>query len=249
MTSTIAVDTSVAIPLLINKHADHVAVSHWWDGRDLALCGHALVETYSVLTRLPGELQLLPGDAARLIAERFTSPLILSVETERRLPELLASVGIGGGRVYDALVALAAIEHDTELATKRWSGPRPLYGYRSPGDHCRREQLATGGPLVGRHRQRDEDDQDQRDPGQRVDDRVLQRPVVARRGAAAVTEEVAAGPGQRRHRVPVRDPLQPFGEVVGRHERVRDKGEREDHDERGIVRRPRRWARSSRPRP
>jgi toxin FitB len=118
VTATIAVDTSVAIPLLINKHADHAAVSRWWDGRDLALCGHALVETYSVLTRLPGELQLLPGDAALLIAERFTSPPILSVEVEGRVPEILAAAGIGGGRVYDALVALAAIEHDVELATK-----------------------------------------------------------------------------------------------------------------------------------
>jgi hypothetical protein len=30
-------------------------VVRWWNGRDLALCGHAVAETYSVLTRLPGD--------------------------------------------------------------------------------------------------------------------------------------------------------------------------------------------------
>ncbi len=37
----------------------------WWRGREIALSGHALAETYSVLTRLPGDLRLSPVDAAR----------------------------------------------------------------------------------------------------------------------------------------------------------------------------------------
>jgi hypothetical protein len=33
-----------------------------------AIGGHALAKTYAVLTRLPGDLRLAPGDAARRIA-------------------------------------------------------------------------------------------------------------------------------------------------------------------------------------
>lgn len=118
MTPLIAVDTSVAIPLLVKTHQSHRAVVDWWDRRDLALCGHALAETYSVLTRLPGDLRLAPADAARLIKVRFASTLTLAPKTARRLPDVLGSLGIAGGAVYDALVALAAAEHGCTLATR-----------------------------------------------------------------------------------------------------------------------------------
>lgn len=90
----------------------------WWNGRDVALSGHALVETYSVLTRLPDDLRLSPADAARLIDARFVPPLLLGARIARRLPAVLSKAGIAGGAVYDALVALAALEHGCELATR-----------------------------------------------------------------------------------------------------------------------------------
>lgn len=80
------------------------------------LSGHALAETYSVLTRLPGDLRLTPADAARLLGERFAAPLLLGHETASRLPAVLGTLGIAGGAVYDALVALAALEHGADLA-------------------------------------------------------------------------------------------------------------------------------------
>ena len=55
MSVSLALDTSVAIPLLVNTHAAHEAVVRWWDGREVALSGHAVAETYSVLTRLPSD--------------------------------------------------------------------------------------------------------------------------------------------------------------------------------------------------
>lgn len=118
MTRPIALDTSVAIPLLVQTHSAHAAVVRWWDGRALALGGHAIAETYAVLTRLPGDLRVAPADAARLLRERFGSPLLLSPETSERLPEVLSQLGIAGGAVYDALVALAASEHGAKLATR-----------------------------------------------------------------------------------------------------------------------------------
>ncbi len=104
--------------LLVQTHEAHGDVVRWWDGRDVALCGHALVETYSVLTRLPGDLRLEPADAARLLRERFATPLILAATESGRIPDTLSTLGIAGGAVYDALIALAAVAHDTELATR-----------------------------------------------------------------------------------------------------------------------------------
>ena len=115
---TVAVDTSVAVPLLVRSHNHHEAVVCWWNGQDVALCGHALAETYSVLTRLPGDARLAPADAARLLDARFSAPLVLSSSRTRKLPGTLSRLGIAGGAVYDALVALAAREHGAALATR-----------------------------------------------------------------------------------------------------------------------------------
>lgn len=116
--TALALDTSVAIPLLVATHRAHSAVSRWWDGREVALSGHALAETYSVLTRLPGDVRLAPTDAARLLGARFAAPLLLAPDVAARLPEVLGELGIAGAAVYDALVALAALEHGAELATR-----------------------------------------------------------------------------------------------------------------------------------
>jgi len=115
---TVAIDTSVAVPLLVRSHHDHAAVVRWWGGQEVALSGHALAETYSVLTRLPGDSRLAPADAARLLDARFSSALAMSSSRTRKLPDTLSRLGIAGGAVYDALVALAAKEHGVALATR-----------------------------------------------------------------------------------------------------------------------------------
>jgi len=114
----LALDTSVAVPLLVRTHRAHSDVVRWWDGREVALSGHAVAETYSVLTRLPGDLRVAPTDAARLISNRFVRPLLLGNEVAGSLPEVLGRLGIAGGAVYDALVALAAVQHGADLATR-----------------------------------------------------------------------------------------------------------------------------------
>lgn len=114
----LALDTSVAVPLLVSTHAAHAAVSRWWDGRQVALSGHAQVETYSVLTRLPGDLRLAPTDAARLMAERFAPPLLLGEAETTGLVTTLATLGVAGGAVYDAMVGMASMKHGAVLATR-----------------------------------------------------------------------------------------------------------------------------------
>lgn len=115
---TVAVDTSVAVPLILRSHPDHTAVVRWCEGREIAVSGHALIETYAVLTRLPADARLAPADAARLLNAGFAPPLLLGKAQARSLPETLSRLGIAGGAVYDALVALAAREHNAPLATR-----------------------------------------------------------------------------------------------------------------------------------
>jgi predicted nucleic acid-binding protein len=115
---TIAVDTSVAVPLLVRSHQHHADVVRWWNGQQLALSGHALAETYSVLTRLPGNARLAADDAARLLDARFAAPLVLSADAAQTVHRTLSKLGIAGGAVYDALVALAAEENGAALATR-----------------------------------------------------------------------------------------------------------------------------------
>jgi predicted nucleic acid-binding protein len=121
-----AVDTSVAVPLLVASHEAHQAVRLWAADRSLVLSGHALVETYSVLTRLPGDARVAPADAVMLIDENFASSLVLSPDAASGAHRSLARLGISGGGTYDALVAMAAHEHGLVLAT-RDARARPTY--------------------------------------------------------------------------------------------------------------------------
>ncbi|WP_425309674.1 type II toxin-antitoxin system VapC family toxin [Ammonicoccus fulvus] len=118
MTDRVLVDTSVAIPLLVASHDAHEIVLSWATGRELGLAGHALVETYSVLTRLPGDARVLPGDAVELIDENFGERVSLSPQVAEQAHRFLATTGIAGGATYDGLVALAAREAGAMLATR-----------------------------------------------------------------------------------------------------------------------------------
>ncbi|MFT4258806.1 PIN domain-containing protein [Microbacterium sp.] len=108
----------MAVPLLVASHEAHEAVKQWARGRTLALSGHALAETYSVLTRLPGDARLTPADAVVLIDENFARNVALPPEAASAAHRDLARLGIAGGAAYDGLVALAAQRYDLMLATR-----------------------------------------------------------------------------------------------------------------------------------
>lgn len=114
----IAVDTSAAVPYLMRSHESHTAVRQALSRFQLVLTGHSLVETYSVLTRLPGDARLAPSDAVKLIDANFGQPVLPAEQTCLALPAELASCGIAGGAVYDALVGLAARDSQLGLATR-----------------------------------------------------------------------------------------------------------------------------------
>ncbi len=111
-------DTSAAIPLLLASHTAHRQVAAAVGRRKVALAGHALNETYSVLTRLPGDARLAPLDAVRLLDERLEQPVVLDARSARIAPARLAEAGLAGGATYDGLVALAAISAGIVLGTR-----------------------------------------------------------------------------------------------------------------------------------
>jgi toxin FitB len=114
----VALDTSVAVPYLLRSHVAHSEARRQLADRQVALTGHSLVETYSVLTRLPGDARISPTDAVTLIEATFAAPALLDDAATRALPATLASLGIAGGAVYDALVGLAAKRAGLRLATR-----------------------------------------------------------------------------------------------------------------------------------
>jgi predicted nucleic acid-binding protein len=114
----LALDTSVAVPYLLRSHVAHRAARDHVGKRRPTLTGHSLAETYSVLTRLPGDARVAPSDAVALVEANFDVPVLLDSKTAKSIPSVLAPAGVAGGAVYDALVALAARRANLPLATR-----------------------------------------------------------------------------------------------------------------------------------
>jgi predicted nucleic acid-binding protein len=115
---TLALDTSAAIPFLMSAHVAHRVVRKELRGHELVLTQQSLAETYSVLTRLPGDARVAATDAVELIDANFGPAALLPYDVAATVPTLLAELDIVGGAVYDALVALAARSHSLTLVTR-----------------------------------------------------------------------------------------------------------------------------------
>lgn len=111
-------DTSTAIALVQTDHAAHQETFNRLSKRSRGLAGHALFETYSVLTRLPAPQRIDPETARRLIEHNFPHPAPLSTQESRGLLAEFVELGISGGSVYDALVGCAAREHGITLVSR-----------------------------------------------------------------------------------------------------------------------------------
>jgi len=112
------VDTSVAVAFLIGDHSAHERCVDALEGRPAALAGHAVFETFAVLTRLPGAGRVDPGDAGTAIRSAFPASCWLDPVQQVALFDLAAEHGIVGGMVYDALVGEAARVNGRTLLTR-----------------------------------------------------------------------------------------------------------------------------------
>ena len=76
----------------------------------MVVAGPALVEAYSVLTRLPAPHRISPAEALMLLEANFFQVKIatLTAAAYRAMLRKSAEAGISGGRVYDAVIAACA---------------------------------------------------------------------------------------------------------------------------------------------
>jgi len=124
------VDTSAAVALLVADHEHHESTFRVLGGRRLGLSGHAVFETFSVLTRLPVPARRTPEAVTRLLTTNFPENRYLSAGGATALLSRLARENLAGGAVYDALVGAAAVEHRMVLVTR---DRRALDTYRALG--------------------------------------------------------------------------------------------------------------------
>jgi predicted nucleic acid-binding protein len=114
--ATFALDTSCMVAAICTWHERHAvaigAIEQRLDRGDrLAVAAHAIIEAYAVLTRLPAPHRLAPADAWALVKANFVEPatvVALNALAYITLLDRLASSGIGGGRSYDAVIAVSA---------------------------------------------------------------------------------------------------------------------------------------------
>jgi predicted nucleic acid-binding protein len=110
---TAFLDTSVMVAALWGDHPCHAAsLSVFVEaGRQTGACGiHSLAEVYAVMTALPARPPLVP-EQAFLLVEQIPQRLAIVALDEaeyRNAIRDLADRGLGGGRVYDALLLACA---------------------------------------------------------------------------------------------------------------------------------------------
>jgi predicted nucleic acid-binding protein len=110
-----AADTSRVVAAFASWHERHDAARRQLDA-GLRLAEHCVLETYSVLTRLPPPHRAPPDVVRDFLRSRFPGPFLrLGARAYRRFLLDLPEKGIVGGAVYDALVASTAAEHALEL--------------------------------------------------------------------------------------------------------------------------------------
>lgn len=113
----IAVDTSIAVAAFADWHTLNDAARAVL-ADDAQIPSHALLETYSVLTRLPPPQRVQPTIVSTWLSRRFPRALQPPDESaQRELIGTLAADRRAGGTIYDALVGLTALHAKAELVT------------------------------------------------------------------------------------------------------------------------------------
>jgi len=113
--SAFLLDSSCLVAAVCAWHTHHTATRRDIErraaaGENLVLAAHSLAEAFSVLTRLPEPHRLRPEDALELIEANWgeTRLVALTGSDYRSTLRRCRDSGIGGGAVYDALIAACA---------------------------------------------------------------------------------------------------------------------------------------------
>jgi predicted nucleic acid-binding protein len=115
-------DTNVLVAAFLTDHPHHQAARPVIErvkarSDEGMLSVHSLAESYAVLTRLPGGKQVAPLVAWQLIQENVMKSFSLVTLNSRDYAKVLegaAANGVGGGKIYDALMLAAAAKSGAE---------------------------------------------------------------------------------------------------------------------------------------
>lgn len=130
-----ALDTSVAVPALLGWHAAHDECRTASAGAQVP--AHVLLETYSVLTRLPSPHRLPPEAAGQLLEARFppSTALAAPADLQREIVGVLEAARVSGGAVYDGWIGLTAAHHGEVLLTRDHRAAATYDRLRIPHHH------------------------------------------------------------------------------------------------------------------
>jgi len=126
VTDAATCDTSVVVAALATWHPLHEVAAGALSRQVTALPAHVLVETYSVLTRLPTPHRMSPEDAGQALSALRFEVITLPGNAHGELVTTLARAGVRGGAIYDALVGATARHHGLTLITADRRA-RPVY--------------------------------------------------------------------------------------------------------------------------
>jgi hypothetical protein len=118
----VALDTSFVVELLLIGSRQHVATvacyrQHRAEGAEFVLADHALIESFSVLSRAPVPYRLPPLDAEMHLRAHFGELPTASLDRGYAWEVIRHTLDRGhwGGRVHDAEIALASYEAGARL--------------------------------------------------------------------------------------------------------------------------------------
>lgn len=114
----IAADTSVLVASFAAWHEHHELAFAALDRVDTVIA-HCLLETYSVLTRLPAPHRMTPDVVATYLDASFAEHDVLGLPAaeQRLLVAKCVAQGISGGAIYDALIAATCTHGRARLLT------------------------------------------------------------------------------------------------------------------------------------
>ena len=125
MKKSFLADTSCLVAAFCQWHTQHTVTLAEFSrridsGSSLVIAAHSLLETYAVLTRLPGPRRLHPAQAFSVIQTNLSQQRALTLADKEywMLVQTCSERGWSGGVVYDALlVALAQTYQIPEILT------------------------------------------------------------------------------------------------------------------------------------
>jgi predicted nucleic acid-binding protein len=115
---TVTADTSVLVASFASWHEHHDAAFAAVARLD-GVIAHCLLETYSVLTRLPAPHRMTASVVSRYMKITFGRHAVfgLPADEQRKLVTACAEKGVIGGAVYDAVIAATCARARATLLT------------------------------------------------------------------------------------------------------------------------------------